>query len=192
MIRIILIHCYTIIILSLSQTGRFMRLQVQFNRDLYTVISDGHQRECIQVHPPFKIPSEACLHSINPGMSYDFVLTKTKAILQPPPYQTNCQSYQAVTQAESELLASMSDSSELKEFYLKPMSRSDCIDKCMIHIYEKYCGCLPIHISIWQRSSMFLNMSVCDYEDFERISPCLEKELSSTCYDTCKSDCIDR
>ena len=39
---------------------------------------------------------------------------------------------------------------------------------------------------------MFLNMSVCDYDDYERISPCLEKELSSTCYDTCKSDCIDR
>nr|XP_027206111.1 uncharacterized protein LOC113799642 [Dermatophagoides pteronyssinus] len=173
-------------------SGRFIRLQIQFNRNQYTVISDGHQRECIQVHPPFKIPSEACIHSINPGMSYDFVLTKTKAILQPPPYQTNCQSYQAVTQAESELLASSSDPSELKEFYLKPMSRSDCIDKCMIHIYEKYCGCLPIHISIWQRSSLFLNMSVCDYEDFERIAPCLEKELSSTCYDTCKSDCIDR
>ncbi|KAI2810834.1 hypothetical protein BLOT_002000 [Blomia tropicalis] len=173
-------------------SGRFMRLQVQFNRDQYTVISDGHQRECIQVHPPFKIPSEACLHSINPGMSYDFVLTKTKAILQPPPYQTNCQSYQVVSQAESELLASSSDASELNDFYLKPMSRSDCIDKCMIHLYEKYCGCLPIHISIWQRSSMYLNMSVCDYEDYERISPCLEKELSSTCYDTCKSDCIDR
>lgn len=169
-----------------------MRLQVQFNRDQYTVISDGHQRECIQVHPPFKIPSEACIHSINPGMAYDFVLTKTKAILQPPPYQTNCQSYQAVTAAEGELLAAISDPAELKEFYLKPMSRSDCIDKCMIHIYEKTCGCLPIHISIWQRSSMFLNMSVCDYDDYERISPCLEKELSSTCYDTCKSDCIDR
>ena len=95
-------------------------------------------------------------------------------------------------EASSELLASISDPSELKEFYLKPMSRSDCIDKCMIHIYEKHCGCLPIHISIWQRSSMFLNMSVCDYDDYERISPCLEKELSSTCYDTCKSDCIDR
>ncbi|CAG2111885.1 unnamed protein product, partial [Medioppia subpectinata] len=46
--------------------------------------------ECIQVHPPFKIPSEACLHSINPGVSYDVVITKTKAILQPPPYQTDC------------------------------------------------------------------------------------------------------
>lgn len=172
--------------------GRFIRLQVQFNRNQYTVISDGHQRECLQVHPPFKIPSEACIHTLNPGMSYDFMLTKTKAILQPPPYQTNCQSYQAVTQAESQLLASTSDPSELKEFYLKPMSRSDCIDKCMINIYEKYCGCLPIHISIWERSSLFLNMSVCDYEDFERISPCLEKELSSACYDTCKSDCIDR
>ncbi|KPM03146.1 amiloride-sensitive cation channel 5-like protein [Sarcoptes scabiei] len=173
-------------------SGRFIRLQVQFNRNQYTVISDGHQRECLQVHPPFKIPSEACIHTLNPGMSYDFMLTKTKAILQPPPYQTNCQSYQAVTQAESQLLASTSDPSELKEFYLKPMSRSDCIDKCMINIYEKYCGCLPIHISIWERSSLFLNMSVCDYEDFERISPCLEKELSSACYDTCKSDCIDR
>ena len=149
-----------------------MKLQIQFDRDEYSALSDGQQRECIQVHPPFKIPSEACLHSINPGMSYDIVLTKTKAILQPPPYQTDCYSYHITREGDA-------------------MSRSDCIDKCMLRVYEEKCKCLPIHITIWRHNAN-LNLSICNYDDFDSISECLQQELSNNCYDRCKPDCIDR
>ena len=160
--------------------GRFLKLLVHFAQDEYASVPDGQKRECLQVHPPYKIPSEACLHAINPGMSYDFVLVKTKAILQPPPYQTNCRSYQ-----------SLSDSHHKKGLNY-PKSRSDCIDICMLKFYEKNCNCLPIHLTIWANISANLNLSICNYDDFNSISDCVKTEMSNYCYDNCKPDCIDR
>jgi hypothetical protein len=146
-----------------------MKLIIKINREEYAGIADGQQRECIQVHHQFTIPSEACIYSINPGMSYDLIIRKTKTILQPPPYQTDCYSYQKTNR----------------------LSRSDCIDKCLLQIYETDCKCLPIHIPLWNTNAN-LNLSICDYQDYHTIYRCFQQEFTNICLERCKPDCIDR
>lgn len=106
-------------------------LSIDFQLDPQKYIAFGsfedNKMATLSVHHPRMLPSpNTKTYLIQPETENHLTITKTISSLLPSPYKTQCHQYSSKD---------------------KKISREDCIDECVVTLYQESCGCRPYYLS---------------------------------------------